>query len=79
MSDFDISTSQIQIPCPGCQAGIATSLGQVANQESVQCPACGTSVRLHDKDGATKKAIHDTKAAVDGLKNTISDINLRLG
>jgi ASC-1-like (ASCH) protein len=66
---MDISKNTIDVIC-SCKKKIKVTLKQVANQESIKCN-CGDTIKLLDKNGATKKGINDVKKSFEQLQKTL--------
>ena len=69
---IDISRQKVTIMCPDCRRALRVSLGQISNEELIEC-SCGQGIQLKDDKGSSKKTVKDLSKSFKNLEKTLKD------
>lgn len=69
---MSMSSKQITVECPKCEAANVVSLQQVADQSQIKCVGCEVNIDLVDDNGSTKKSIQNIEQALKQLPKELS-------
>lgn len=72
-----MSSKQITVKCPKCEATNVVTLQQVADQSEIKCEGCEVIINLVDDNESTKEVIKDINHALDKLAQKI-DIEIKI-
>ncbi len=70
-----LTSTEFDVPCPGCGYPIWIRLVEVAAQCSVLCPLCRKRVTLVDDRGSVAAVTREIERAMADLKRTLKGIS----